>query len=271
MKKQSIDWIAALAVGGLCTVGVLSSDAAIVDASAPGGGGTLGGAIFAYTDHQPTGTGQMDPFLTLQNTKGYEVGYNANFPEGPGPYDVQNGGKAHTSARQITASTPFALIGGKNYLVLELDANQQGNRDVAIHQLQVFLSPTAAPTSLTIANNQLVWSGHSAVWSLYSGTVPIPDLEDNYVISSSQSGSGSGDLVAYIPVSNPGSLIGQYITVYSEMGAPPPDYPANDGFEEWGFAAPQFAVPEPTTILAGSLLLLPFGVSMMRSLRRKTA
>ena len=34
---------------------------------------------------------------------------------------------------------------------------------------------------------------------------------------------------------------------------------------------PKFAVPEPTTILAGALLLLPFGVSMVRILRRNRA
>ena len=29
-------------------------------------------------------------------------------------------------------------------------------------------------------------------------------------------------------------------------------------------------VPEPTTVLAGALLLLPFGVSAIRNLRRKS-
>ena len=31
------------------------------------------------------------------------------------------------------------------------------------------------------------------------------------------------------------------------------------------------AVPEPTTMIAGALLLLPFGMSTLRALRRRTA
>ena len=33
----------------------------------------------------------------------------------------------------------------------------------------------------------------------------------------------------------------------------------------------EYAVPEPTTMIAGALLLLPFGASTLRILRRRTA
>ena len=39
----------------------------------------------------------------------------------------------------------------------------------------------------------------------------------------------------------------------------------NDG---WTFSASTTAVPEPSTVVAGALLLLPFGVSTMRILRK---
>jgi hypothetical protein len=38
-----------------------------------------------------------------------------------------------------------------------------------------------------------------------------------------------------------------------------------------GFFGPNMAVPEPTTMVAGALLLLPFGASTLRILRRRTA
>jgi hypothetical protein len=53
-------------------------------------------------------------------------------------------------------------------------------------------------------------------------------------------------------------------------------YGPGNGFEDptqtyitQGFFGPNLAVPEPTTVIAGALLLLPFGASTLRLLRRK--
>lgn len=42
-----------------------------------------------------------------------------------------------------------------------------------------------------------------------------------------------------------------------------------DAFAIGQFGIAEFAVPEPTTMIVGALLLLPFGVSAWRTLRRK--
>jgi len=59
------------------------------------------------------------------------------------------------------------------------------------------------------------------------------------------------------------NLWGNGANSYTEMGKPP-----------WTLVngnATLTAVPEPTTMIAGALLLLPFGASTLRMLRRRTA
>ena len=48
-------------------------------------------------------------------------------------------------------------------------------------------------------------------------------------------------------------------------------YGSNAGFEEWAaITAPHLTVvPEPTTMIAGALLLLPFGASTLRRMRNR--
>jgi hypothetical protein len=71
--------------------------------------------------------------------------------------------------------------------------------------------------------------------------------------------SWSGDLVAAIPFSN--FIPGQYTTTTLMFGTIDSPYVLTIG-----------AVPEPSTVVAGALLLLPFGASAMRVLRnRKSA
>jgi hypothetical protein len=59
------------------------------------------------------------------------------------------------------------------------------------------------------------------------------------------------------------------VVFYSEFGSGPiPGGTAAEGtFEEWA-AVTSAVVPEPTTIIAGALLLVPFGVSTLRQVRR---
>ena len=59
--------------------------------------------------------------------------------------------------------------------------------------------------------------------------------------------------------------------LYALWGAPPNSSQMGTDFDPTAFGTATLTpVPEPTTIIAGALLLLPFGASTLRILRRKT-
>jgi hypothetical protein len=77
------------------------------------------------------------------------------------------------------------------------------------------------------------------------------------------SGSGSGDLFAYIK----NSLFtgATYVTLYSQFGDPPGANNNNDGFEEWAVRSVEIfnpPVPEPA-----SMLMWAFGIAAAGSWR----
>jgi hypothetical protein len=76
----------------------------------------------------------------------------------------------------------------------------------------------------------------------------------------------------YIPVGNFANDPSSYVVLYSQFGLLPnltDRYEANDGFEEWSTLTP--VIPEPTTVIAGALLLLPFAASTLRMVRKNRA
>lgn len=89
------------------------------------------------------------------------------------------------------------------------------------------------------------------------------------------SGSGSGDMFLNVPVSLFDPASNPYVVLYSHFGNPPGSFASAAGFEEWsilrsnGTPPEEIPVPEPATVIAGSLLLLPFAASMFRRFRRK--
>jgi hypothetical protein len=69
--------------------------------------------------------------------------------------------------------------------------------------------------------------------------------------------------------------VNMWYNASAQYGAPDNSYsfwgvPPNWTMQTWGTAT-LTPVPEPTTMIAGALLLLPFGASTLRVLRRRTA
>jgi hypothetical protein len=88
-------------------------------------------------------------------------------------------------------------------------------------------------------------------------------------------GSGDGDMELLVPKSFFDAVNLPYVVLYTQFGLNPiPDgIASNAGFEEWtAYQGPSAsAVPEPSTVIAGALLLLPLGISAFRILRKEHA
>src|SRR5256885_11085724 len=99
-----------------------TTHATIVDlTTGPDASGEIDGALFFATQQQPAGTGNIDPFLRIQE-KNFEQGYNT---DGGFPFDDKNPHNYQHSLYipDLTAT----IINGTPYLAFMLDSNQNGN------------------------------------------------------------------------------------------------------------------------------------------------
>lgn len=185
-----------------------------------GGSGTINGARFITTDQQPTGSGVIQPFVRLQDPNSPAEGYNANAR--PVMDDV-NTSPSFTHDLLLSA-VPVVQLSGISYYEFLLDINQtNANPLLSLDKLQIYTRSTA----LTQADDLTDLTGSSTLrYDLDFGA-------DNEVLLnySLNSGSGSGDLLAYIPYILFGSS-SQFVYLYSMFGSKD-GYTENDGFEEW--------------------------------------
>jgi len=245
----------------------------------------IGSALVQQTGPQSTGTGVIDPFLSIQANVG-ESGYNT---DNGLPYDTKR--PQFTDPLGI-AEVPLFLVNGTVYRQFLLDINQDngqpGDNLLSLNQIQIFLTngdPTgASPTTLTTTGTPTL-TGLSGVSSTEifrlsnESTAPSNEVRLNFNLNP---GSGGGDMYLYIP----NSLFTQAIAaaalnainltnvvLFSSFGQPPTSgLGSNDGLEEWavnsgGTPGPdaQQIVPEPA-----SILLLGTGLGLVaRRVRRK--
>jgi hypothetical protein len=198
-------------------------------------------AIFARIDSHPTGTGVFEPFLTIQSpgNNPIEEGYNTSafLPLD----DLRNHWNTDLHLNQLAEVT----IEGKTYYAFELDSNETGqgndNKYLSIDNIRIYTSPT--DTAKSAGNNpdalgELRYSLNDP--RLLSGNtfnianwVKI-DSSRNF---SSTSGSGSSDLIVYVPTElfkDAGA--GDFVYFYNLNGvhyAADPGTGADAGFEEW--------------------------------------
>jgi len=221
----------------------------------PPASGTINGAIYSTIDSQPTGTGVFDPFLTYQ-AKGIEEGYNTSQGgNGQGFLDTKRVDR--WSHDLLVGDLGVKTIKGVDYYAFELDANETGNgssgRLLSIDQIRIYTSGQDTANSvgdnsslvdnlgtLRYAQNAL---GSTANWVL---------IDSSRSEGGSTSGSGSSDLILYVPTSlfpttgpNPVSPT-DHLYFYTINGV---NNGADSGYEEWS----AFTVKAPD---GGSTLLL---------------
>lgn len=221
---------AAIVAAGLAAFS-LAANATVVDLTG-NDSGTVNGAQFDWTAAQPTGTGVLDPFVRVQaNTT--EQGYNTSGGE---PFDDKAGIWTHDIQFSDLQSTEVT-ISGAAYFKLQLDVNEPGGDKslVSLDRLEFYTSSTGSKTTTDVASlGTLRWS--------------LDGSSESYVLldASRNSGSGSGDMFAYIPVSAFAGVKGSdFVYLFSRFGDQvTADGSTEGGFEEWALVQNLTPVPE---------------------------
>jgi len=226
---------ALLVASGLVIASTTTRAAIIVDLTEAGASGTINGAIFQQVDPQPTGTGVINSFLRIQKN-GIEEGFNTDYR--PPPLDAKSG--RHTRAL-LLSQVPEVTIDGVAYREFLLDINESSNQPLlSLNEVQIFLSCLPSPSSLS--------SLGTPIYQMDRGEDASVKLD-----YSLNSGSGSGDMLLYVPSAQFLAGHGPYVFLYSKFGeaiaGDKSKVGASAGFEEWAvreFVPPP--VPEPGAI-----------------------
>jgi hypothetical protein len=234
----------------LLSVTVARADVCDLTTDGSSCGPIFNGAIFEEVSPQPTGTGYVDPFLRLQHS-GIEEGYNTS--DRPFQYD-QKEPLAYTHDIQLE-DVPIVTIDGVEYREFYLDINEAdsaGKELLSLDELRIYLSGTALVDPVYNTNKEKL-SGLTAVYDMDGGLTGNQDnwIKLNYSLNS---GSGSGDMVAYIPNSLFTGSGDQYLYLYSKFGVQTgmeADDGSDAGFEEWWLkkAPSTQTVPEPSALI----------------------
>lgn len=245
---------ASVAAALLAAASVTEVRAVSLDLTAGTTSGTINGGFFIRSDAASTGTGVIESFVRLTTTgrNTSEEGYNADAR--PVMPDV-NTSPQFTRDIQLSVVpvvvNPDGQVG--SYYEFLLDINQNNNEPLlSLDALQIYTRGTALAAAATLAD--LTGSGASLRYDLDTGV--DSEILLNYSLNA---GSGSGDLLAYIPVTAFGGAIPtDYVYLYSQFGAKGGDYEANAGFEEWAtrdLTTTQVPDAGTTAALLGSALL----------------
>lgn len=203
-----------------------------------GGSGTINSGFFTTTNTQAAGSGVIQSFVRIAgNGQGTVTeGYNADAR--PVMPNVNN---SPTFTRDIFLSdvgqvvNPIGAVAGTYYEFL-LDINQQAaNSLLSLDRFILYTSPTALTDAAQLSD---LTSVATERYNLGAGNEILLDYNLN-------SGSGSGDMFAYIPVSLfAGASNTDYVYLYSQFGAKGGAYAENAGFEEWATRPTATAVPD---------------------------
>lgn len=217
-----------------------------------GASGFINGAEFTNVNIGSTGTGVINSFVRVQDN-GIADGYNATAR--PVMPDVNNSGQFTHDL--LLSAVPLVTRSGINYYEFLLDINQQNSSPLlSLDMIQIYTRSTA----LTTANTLVALTGGPSVlrYNLDAGDAGN-EIRLNYSLNS---GSGSGDMFAYIPQTAFGSALGSdFVYLYSMFGAKGGAYEENDGFEEWAVRTPG-TPPPPNRVPDGGATLVLLGLAL---------
>ena len=176
---------------------------------------------FEVNRDRPTGTGVYNPFLTIQ-ANGTEQGYNSSIGNFDTKREPQWNHEIRFSDLQVTTLNGIAYFG---FYVDVNEPNSSNQSTISLERLKIFTSATLQNSTSTDANGQFNGSLGTLRYDLDFGG-------NNSVLYDDQnSGSGSGDIDIYIPVSLfAGTQANDYVYMYQLWGNA--DGMTAGGFEE---------------------------------------
>jgi hypothetical protein len=252
-------WTAAgLLMSGLAVCQTASAVNFTLDLTTAGASGTVEGGVFQQVPEQPTGSGVIKSFVRISDASpqtGLVVeGYNASAR--PVMPDVN---LSPTFTRDIRlGEVPLVTLSTGEYYQFLLDINQTGSDPwLSLDSLDIYTRSTA----LTSADNLADLSAAPSVprYSLDAASNNNTILL-NYSLNT---GSGSGDMFAYIPKGKfSGASATDFLYLYSKFGDTVP-HQNNDGYEEWAVLGAPAAVPDGGATVALMGLALG-GLSLSR-------
>jgi len=226
-----------------------------------GGSVSINNADFITVDQQPTGSGVIHSFVRIgAANQGVVEGYNTDGR----PLQFDEKESATFTRSQRLDDLKVVTRNNVEYYQFLLDINQEARAPLlTLNEVEIYLGN--APDLLSYSPNRSgggtgFGPNSSFVYDLDQGTDNAIDL--NYNLNS---GSGSGDLWAYIPKANfdaaKAGNNNSWVYLYSKFGIPNAN---NDGYEEWSaIEGPNNNVPEPSSFLA--LLLCSAFIAVVRS------
>ena len=289
--KSRLVLAAAVGATALCAGGSVMAETVLDLTSNSAASGFIGGAKYQNMNQQPTGTGVIKPFLTIQQ-KGFEQGYNTDngtlqFDEKRQPNWTRSlaiSELAHVDLNGNVIANP--TTGNLGYVEVLLDineANSSSKQLLSMRKFQVFVhnNPNitgyvgASPTDG--ASTDHFSSPSTLVYDMDANATDYRvDLQYDF-----NSGSGSGDLYVFVPWTVFAGRSEQYLTLFSSFGKTASDpngsgspYASDAGFEEWAVrtgtssttGGGPSAVPLPSTASAGMGL---FGSCLAAAIWRK--
>ncbi len=229
-----------------------------------GGSGVINSAGFVTVDRQSTGTGVIQSFVRIQQN-GTEEGYNASARP-----VMSNVNTSPTFTRDVQVMEipvvidPYTgLVGSYYEFLLDINESNGGNNPlISLDSLQIYTRSSALVTANTLG----ALTGSSTLrYNLDAGDSGNEVLLDY----SLNSGSGSGDLLVYVPTSLFAGVTGtDFLYLYSKFGSKGGGYSSSAGFEEWAYIERE----KPTTQVpdsASTLLLIGLGLASVGFVARR--
>ncbi|OHB68231.1 MAG: hypothetical protein A2Y77_01675 [Planctomycetes bacterium RBG_13_62_9] len=217
-----------------------------VDLTAIGSSGSINGAYFEQIDPSSTGTGLITSFVRIQKNP-IERGYNTSHR--PVEFDEKTDGNFTRSL--LLGAVPLVMKNDALYREFLLDIHEAGGTQglLSLDTIEIYLAGAGDLTGYPNLGTKIfdLDAGGDA-WILLDGNLT--------------SGSGAGDMFAYIP----NSLFtgGPYVYLYSQFGASESSACGADGtFEEWAVRIGVEMSPPPShTPVPGALLLAFTGANL---------
>ena len=245
-----------IATLGAAATLLATAEAVVLDLGT-NGSGSINGALFDVNRDRPTGTGVYNPFLSIQ-ANGTEEGYNSS----TGNFDTKREPQWNHEIR--FSDLQQTTINGIAYIGFSVDVNEPngGNKSgISLDRLLIYTSPTRQ-TSTAETNGMFSGSLGTLRYDLDAGG------NNTVLYNDQQSGSGSGDIDIFIPLSNfAGTGQNDYIYMYQMWGNA--DASAG-GFEETRLIAGVTPIPEISSFFPIiGLMVAVFATNVLR--RRKLA